>query len=176
MQCHKCLGEFDESAFYNDKSKKSGKRPRCKECEKKSINKENRKEYEKKYWDARREERRLIVRMSHNKNSSHHKEVRKKYLKTEGGIEMYRRQTQRRYALKKRAFVEDVNPKEVFKLQDGICYLCNGRFSFEEMELDHAIPLSRGGKHCHSNCKMACRKCNRSKGAKLPEEMIYQMV
>jgi len=176
MKCCKCLGEFDESFFYNDKSKPSGKRPRCKECDKLARNKEKRREYEKQYWDKRRDERRAIIIRSHNKNSIHHKEVRKKYLKTEKGIEMHRRQTQKRYALKKMAFLEDVNPKDVFDSQGGVCYLCLGVFEFKDMELDHVIPISKGGKHCKSNCKMACKHCNRSKGAKLPEEMIYQMV
>lgn len=89
---------------------------------------------------------------------------------------MHRRQTQKRYALRKNAFIEEVDPILIFKLQKGICYLCAGKFDFKDMELDHVIPISRWGMHEKSNCKMACKHCNRSKGAKLPEEMIYQMV
>lgn len=35
------------------------------------------------------------------------------------------------------------------------------------MEFDHVVPLSRGGPHAADNLTVACRRCNRSKGAKV---------
>lgn len=42
------------------------------------------------------------------------------------------------------------------------CVYCGGDFQ----ELDHLVPLSRGGEHCVDNIAPACQSCNRSKGAR----------
>jgi 5-methylcytosine-specific restriction endonuclease McrA len=34
------------------------------------------------------------------------------------------------------------------------------------LEIDHVIPLSKGGKHCPSNIVPACKPCNSSTGAR----------
>lgn len=34
-------------------------------------------------------------------------------------------------------------------------------------ELDHIIPLSRGGHHAHYNIQIACHKCNANKGNRI---------
>lgn len=39
-------------------------------------------------------------------------------------------------------------------------------------EVDHIIPLSRGGSHDESNLQCLCRQCNGSKGARLPGEWV----
>lgn len=40
----------------------------------------------------------------------------------------------------------------------------------EKYEVDHLVPLSRGGHNGPSNIVISCRHCNRKKHAKLPEE------
>lgn len=45
------------------------------------------------------------------------------------------------------------------------CGSCDGPF-----EIDHIHPWSRGGTHDRINLALACRSCNRSKGAKTVEE------
>jgi len=174
--CVRCFESKDESCFYVMKQSKTGLRPECKACTKAGVNKDRRREYERSYRDRNLEQRRKIVRESSARNKEHHKEVRRKYLQTEAGQSMYRKQTQKRYALRKAAYVEDVSPIDLFNDQAGVCYLCLKKFEFKEMELDHVMPISRGGKHEKSNCKMACAKCNRSKGSRTLEEMIYPLV
>ena len=39
-------------------------------------------------------------------------------------------------------------------------------------ELDHIVPLSRGGDHVRANVRLLCRLCNRLKGNKLDSEWI----
>tara|TARA_R110000782_G_C14607304_1_gene391748 strand:+ start:109 stop:645 length:537 start_codon:yes stop_codon:yes gene_type:complete len=177
MNCKHCNVDKDESMFYKDKSKPSGYKPRCKPCDLLSVDVERRKKYESEYWSdsERKIKKKATVKKSMLKNAEHHKEVRRKYLKTDKGIAMYRKQTQKRYALKKLAFIEDVSPLDLFNEQSGICYLCQKSFLFKEMELDHVHPIVKGGLHKKTNCKMACRRCNRSKGSKSLEEMIYQV-
>lgn len=38
-------------------------------------------------------------------------------------------------------------------------------------EIDHIIPLSRGGRHVRENVQLLCRKCNMKKRDRLPEAM-----
>lgn len=178
MICKKCGKEKPESEFYNDKSKSTGKKPRCKPCDLLSRDKEKRAKYESEYWShpERAERKRNHVRASMEKNKDRYAKKRREYLRTDAGAAVYRRYTQKRYALVKNAFVEDVNPYDIFKEQGGVCYLCGNKFDFKKMELDHVYPIARGGLHEKANCKMACAHCNRSKGSKTLEELSYQMV
>jgi 5-methylcytosine-specific restriction endonuclease McrA len=58
--------------------------------------------------------------------------------------------------------------------QNDLCVFC-------EIELhgkghvDHKIPLARGGSNWPSNLQILCGSCNLSKGAKLPDEMVFPM-
>ncbi|HHT14691.1 MAG TPA: DUF262 domain-containing protein [Clostridiales bacterium] len=47
--------------------------------------------------------------------------------------------------------------------QDGICPICKQHFNYEEMEGDHIIPWSKGGKTVPENCQMLCKDCNGKK-------------
>lgn len=55
----------------------------------------------------------------------------------------------------------------IAELRSEPCAYCG---SHENIEIDHIVPLSRGGKHEPENLAPACRFCNRSKGAKLLSE------
>ena len=46
---------------------------------------------------------------------------------------------------------------------DYRCRYCRKR---KRLEIDHVIPLARGGRHDKSNIVPACARCNRSKGAR----------
>lgn len=141
-----------------------------------SLNKEKRSLYEKEYWDKRRGDKKKIVLKSYYKNKEHHKAKRKEYLATENGYIRHRKYSQNRRARKRNAFVENVCVAELYSEQGGKCYLCGNKFTLPELESDHVIPLSKGGKHEKKNVKLACVFCNRSKGAKLLGEVSYQMV
>lgn len=59
--------------------------------------------------------------------------------------------------------------KRLISSQRGRCWWC-GKVA-EPFEVDHRIPLARGGDSSLSNLVLSCRPCNRSKGAKMPWEM-----
>lgn len=61
-----------------------------------------------------------------------------------------------------RAFSERIR-REVYEKQDGICVLCEKEFELDEMEADHIVAWSQGGKTLIENCQMLCRSCNREK-------------
>lgn len=48
--------------------------------------------------------------------------------------------------------------------------------SNDALEMDHMIPLSRGGEHSANNIVPACRRCNSSKNAKTPLEFLQMQV
>ena len=50
------------------------------------------------------------------------------------------------------------------------CCYCGKRFVTKELNLEHVLPRSRGGKTDWKNIVTACLKCNLKKGNKLPEE------
>ncbi|HCU25748.1 MAG TPA: HNH endonuclease [Deltaproteobacteria bacterium] len=56
-------------------------------------------------------------------------------------------------------------------LRDGnTCQYCGKNYSKSELNLDHVIPRSRGGKTTWENVVCSCIDCNRRKGGHLPAE------
>ncbi len=64
-----------------------------------------------------------------------------------------------------RAFEPNVK-RTVYEKQGGKCAICNKPFELEEMEADHKIPWSKGGKTTLENCQLLCQACNREKSNK----------
>lgn len=76
----------------------------------------------------------------------------------------------RRRAWKRQAPIEPVSVRDIDRLMarhDGLCVYCK---TARATDLDHVIPLSRGGAHSIGNLTPACGRCNRSKGAKTVTE------
>lgn len=70
-------------------------------------------------------------------------------------------------------------PKNIFdillKKQRGICVYCSKSLHRVRAEIDHIIPISRGGKHLKKNLQLLCSKCNRRKSAKMPHVFIKEL-
>jgi 5-methylcytosine-specific restriction endonuclease McrA len=70
---------------------------------------------------------------------------------------------------------ELVDPLAVFERDGWTCRICSrptpaclrGSTDHRAPELDHIIPLARGGAHSYANTQCACRKCNGDKGDRL---------
>jgi 5-methylcytosine-specific restriction endonuclease McrA len=86
--------------------------------------------------------------------------------------ERNRIQQHNRRALKMTASVGEIITKEVRRqiIQEhgGRCTYCKVETEF--LELDHVVPLTRGGKHARSNLVPACRACNTSKNNRTLDE------
>lgn len=74
-----------------------------------------------------------------------------------------------RRARLRNAFVEYVDRAIVHERAAGLCGICRDPVALAEMELDHIIPLSRGGLHCYANAQPAHMTCNRRKHTKIEE-------
>lgn len=64
-----------------------------------------------------------------------------------------------------RAFDEKTKQKS-YARQNGICPICKKHFTIGEMEADHILPWSKGGKTAFDNCQMLCKMDNRTKSGK----------
>lgn len=71
----------------------------------------------------------------------------------------------------KDVFIEGVDPIKVFGRDSWRCQLCGKKLKRKDRgtikdnapELDHIVPLSKGGEHSYRNTQCACRKCNELK-------------
>lgn len=101
-----------------------------------------------------------------------------KYCSDECRKKAYRLMRSNRNTHEKRAIMfnaecEHINRLKVFNRDKWRCQLCgikvqkNDYLKDNAAELDHIIPLSRGGGHIYSNVQTLCRRCNTEKGNKL---------
>jgi len=64
-----------------------------------------------------------------------------------------------------------VDVRHAFSMQGGTCAYCPADLT-QGYEVDHKMPVSRGGSNTPENICLACRPCNRSKHAKTVDEFI----
>lgn len=84
-----------------------------------------------------------------------------------------RAQNQKRRARLANAKTFLVRPKDVERLYKSKCLFCENR---QRIDLDHAIPLSRGGDHSIGNLIPLCDNCNSTKYNKtIMEWRVYRI-
>lgn len=107
-------------------------------------------------------------------------ERKSQYRKTEAYKASKKVAKAKRKAVERGATIADsINPIKILERDKWKCYLCGvntprklrGTYEDNAPEVDHIIPLSKGGLHVESNLKCACRKCNISKS-----DQIYQLI
>jgi 5-methylcytosine-specific restriction endonuclease McrA len=109
------------------------------------------------------------IRHKSNKNTN-----RRRYRKIFGNVSTYRKRA-RKYNVE---FDPSVKKDAVFKRDKMKCQRCgikvqrNDYLSENAAELDHIVPLSKGGPHTWSNVQTLCRACNRDKSDKLEGQLI----
>jgi hypothetical protein len=62
--------------------------------------------------------------------------------------------------------------RELYEDQAGICVFC--RAPLEVFEVDHIIPIARGGDNRKENLQLLCKKCNQEKRDKNPAVFMLQ--
>lgn len=81
--------------------------------------------------------------------------------------ERFREQWARYAARKRETEVGPVDYRQVLRDANGVCGICRMPLDLFGTEIDHIVPLARGGTHTADNLQAAHAFCNRSKGAKV---------
>lgn len=58
----------------------------------------------------------------------------------------------------------------IYARDRGRCQYCGSRVLKREMQYEHVIPRSQGGKTCWENIVVACMPCNQRKAGRTPEQ------
>ena len=158
--CSKCKESKDVSEFHKNKGTNDGLHNQCKSCRKaySEINSDRLKEYKQEYYErVGRDGMRLAVK----RWSSQNRDVRNAM-------------NRRRRALKGQA---ETDRHTVEELENhiislgGVCYYCGSDWT----QIDHVIPLARGGSDTLLNLVPSCARCNQRKGAKTAEEFATML-
>lgn len=118
-----------------------------------------------KYRNENRDKTRAHQRKSWHKNREKNLERKKAWMK-KNKDKVIEKQTKRR-ALELNCKTFLILPKELFRLKNSPCRVCG---STKSIEIDHVIPLSRGGSHGIGNLQPLCKSCNTSKHARFMTE------
>ena len=66
--------------------------------------------------------------------------------------------------------------RNIFYRDKNRCQYCGGIFRQRDLNLDHVVPLSRGGKSTWENVVCACVPCNTRKGDRSPTDAGMRLV
>lgn len=119
-------------------------------------------------WAAAHPERRAEIRRASERrcatrpNTPAKTETRRRW--KQNHPERRRADRARRRAALREAFVEPVIPLVVLELHDGVCGICGHDVDPFAFDVDHVVPLARGGFHNYANTQPAHPVCNRRKG------------
>jgi 5-methylcytosine-specific restriction endonuclease McrA len=124
----------------------------------------------KRWREANRERARSAVRNWHRANQDRQREYQRQWraANRERVRERAANWCALRSARKRNAEgkIEWINRKEIWKRDRGICGLCALPVPWQDMHLDHFIPLDKGGSHTKSNVHTTHSRCNLSKGSR----------
>ncbi len=126
-----------------------------------------------KLWNEEHpEQTRKTKRRWIEENPEKNKESQRRWLTLypEKRKDVSRQSGQKRRALLKDVFVEDVDPRIVFERDKGTCQICKCPVE-DDFHIDHIIPVSKGGEHSYVNVQLAHPSCNLKKHAKMPERL-----
>jgi len=126
--------------------------------------------YQAVYYDAHKEEKAIYGAEWYENN----KDVRREWVANN-------RDKRRSYEAKRRAIIASATIgdldeiKEIYRQAEEdegiICYLCGEEIELGDRNVDHFIPISKGGSHSPENLRITHAFCNFKKHDKMPEEI-----
>ena len=190
-KCTQCQKIKEDSDFRKRKAAKDGLQSNCKDCERKqrklhyaknkektkNVNKEYAKTYIRKpLTDEQKLNTSIKSKEYYIKNRERLKKASAAYKKTNRG-KYSGAHTANRRRLTKEATSDTTICQEslasLMKAQKQVCYYCGTMLlNDKETQLDHYIPISKGGKHSIWNVVWSCAFCNKSKSNNVPNEPL----
>ena len=109
-------------------------------------------------YQRNREKRLSYVAKRYKENPQPTKDAAQKWQKR--NPEYFAAYQRKRTAKKRNNDFRYVSRKELVKLYQMPCIYCGSK---DSIEIDHIIPIARGGRHAIGNLAASCMSCNRSK-------------
>ena len=75
----------------------------------------------------------------------------------------------------KRKKFSQMERKRIYQKTKGHCYLCGEFVDFDVFQVEHRIPLAKGGTNDFSNLYCSCPCCNSMKNSIYPEELLEKI-
>ena len=130
-------------------------------------NEEDQKVQRKQYYKDNKVEITTLRKRYRKDNKAYISEWMKQYQQTPNGKAASKKNSHKRRAQKAGVGYENFNPNNIFKRDGYRCQLCGkktrpdyNRFHPLFPNLDHIVPLNKGGSHTKKNTQCLCRLCN----------------
>ena len=172
-KCTKCLKFLEFSAFSKNKLYLDGYCYWCRSCcnaHKRQLPKKKRvttPETNRRKYQKYKEKYQLINKEYYHQHKDEIKAQQKQYRQKNKEFINLKNRKRQKLMNGKNISIKEIN--KLKELADNKCCYC-GRS--ESLQMDHYVPLSKGGAHHISNIVIACKKCNLSKKDKLPEDWL----
>jgi 5-methylcytosine-specific restriction endonuclease McrA len=153
-RCITCDETKPAESFYSNPAKRNGLGSSCRSCVSET--------YKTRWREKPSEERAAHCAQSRvwEKRNSQRVRASKESNAERNAVCYMRRNARRRGA----AHADAVSPLVVLELHDGACGVCGEDVDPFDFQIDHIVPLYRGGLHTYENCQPAHAVCNLEKG------------
>lgn len=147
-ECYKCKSIIQLEYFSKNKNNKDGYEKWCKSCVKEKYSKWREKNLD---YDLKRKKEWREKNLDYDKN-------RKAIWSSKNLVKRRMSYHKRNIKIKENSFY--ISEKEIKKILRSSCFYCGSK---NNIQIDHIVPISKGGRHSIGNIVAACRSCNASK-------------
>lgn len=186
-RCTHCMEVKSLDEFHNDSKAKSGKVAKCKDCVRsyakirytenkprinlvaklwKMLNRERNLESNRDYHKRNAQQEKEYKHSRYMENPNKHREDVAKWRKANPDKARVH-DANRRAKEVEGGFISGEEWKSLKELCGLTCLRCGKREPEIKLELDHVIPLSKGGKNLIQNAQPLCRSCNSIKATQI---------